>query len=145
MKYFIVLALLSVASSKPVLNASVMRAIASANEAASMAKVEEVSQVGKKITHEENVARVNEAINKKVKLEEQEVIEAANKRMAEVHAKKETQATAAADSIDDIHKKRADKFKKIEKEERSTIDSVVNNHSDKVVAASLTSKKSSHK
>ena len=84
---------------------------------------------------------MNESINKKVKLEEQEVIEAAEKRMAEVNANKETQATGAADSLDGIHKKRADKFKKIEKEERSTIDSVVNNHSDKVVSASKKAEK----
>ena len=105
MKYYIVLALLlNVASSKPVINASVMRAIANANEVAAMSKVEEMNNVGKKITHLENVDKVNEAINKKVKQEEQEVIEAANKRMAEVHAKKESQATAAADKVDDIHK-----------------------------------------
>jgi len=38
----------------------------------------------------ENQAAINESINNSVKEEEERVVEAANKRMAEVHAKKAT-------------------------------------------------------
>ena len=102
-----------------------------------MSKIEEVKQVGKKISHLENVDRVNEAINKNIKQEEQEVMEAAYKRMAEVHANKETEATSAADKIDSIHAKRAQTFKEIAKEEQEFIESSVSKHSDKVISASV--------
>ena len=71
-------------------NSSVMRAIASANEASAMDKVNEQLSIAKKMQNLENKAKVNEAINKSTSEEEKKVIEAANKRMAEVHSKKAT-------------------------------------------------------
>ena len=48
----------------------------------------------------EKQARINESINESVKKEEQKVIEAANKRMAEVHARKNLEANNAAQAIE---------------------------------------------
>jgi len=76
-----------------------MRAIATANEASAMEKVNEQRAVAKKMEGLENRARVNEAINKATANEEAKVIEAANKRMAEVHLKKEQSASAAATEV----------------------------------------------
>ena len=56
--------------------------------------------------------------------------------MAEVHANNETEATSAADKIDSIHEKRAQKFKQIAKEEQESIESSVGKHSEKVISAS---------
>ena len=65
-----------------------MRAIATANEASAMDKVNEQLSIAKKMQNLENQAKVNEAINKSTAEQEKKVIEASNKRMAEVHAKK---------------------------------------------------------
>ena len=121
MKYFIVLALLSVASSKPVLNASVMRAIAEANEESAMEKVREQRTVADKLEKLEKQASINDAINESVKAEEQRVIEAANKRMAEVHARKATMANEAAAAVDAAHEARAKAEKAAAKEEAKAI------------------------
>ena len=48
----------------------------------------------------ESQAVINEAINENVKKEEQKVIEAANKRIAEIHARKATEATKALRAIE---------------------------------------------
>lgn len=71
-------------------HSSVMRAIASANESSSEVKVKEQRDVADKMERIESQAAINESINNSVKEEEAKVIEAANKRMAEVHSKKAT-------------------------------------------------------
>ena len=48
----------------------------------------------------ESQSQINEAINENVKKEEQKVIEAANKRIAEIHAKKATEANKAVKAIE---------------------------------------------
>ena len=63
------------------------------------------------------------------------MIEAANKRMAEVHARKETQATKSADKVDEIHNDRAETLKNIEKDEQKEIQKAIEKHSGNVVAA----------
>jgi hypothetical protein len=77
-----------------------MRAVAQANEQTAAEKVKEERDVADKMERLEKQARINEAINESVKQEEQRVIEAANKRMAEVHARKNTEANKAAKAID---------------------------------------------
>ena len=73
-----------------------MRAVAAANEQTAAEKVKEERDVADKMEKLEKQARINEAINESVKQEEQKVIEAANKRMAEVHARKNTEANKAS-------------------------------------------------
>lgn len=65
-----------------------------------MEKVREQRNVADKLEKLEKQADINDAINDSVKAEEQRVIEAANKRMAEVHAKKATMANEAAAAVE---------------------------------------------
>lgn len=90
----------AIAADAPAPHSSVMRAIADANEDAAMAKVNEQRSVADKLEKLEKQASINDAINDSVKKEEQRVIEAANKRMAEVHARKATMANEASAAID---------------------------------------------
>jgi hypothetical protein len=69
-------------------SAAVMRSIADANEASNAAVVQEQRDVAKKLESTEYQAKINESVNSSVKKEEKAVIDAANKRMAEVHARK---------------------------------------------------------
>ena len=69
-------------------SAAVMRSIADANEASNAAVVQEQRDVAKKLESTEYQAKINESVNASVKKEEKAVIDAANKRMAEVHARK---------------------------------------------------------
>ena len=80
----------------------VMRAIADANESSAMDKVSEERKIAKRMEGLENQARVNEAINKSTSDEESNVIEAANKRMSEIHKEKEHNANKGSMKIDDI-------------------------------------------
>ena len=93
-------------------HSSVMRAVADANERQAYQTVEEQRNVAGKLEAIEAKTKINEAINKSVREEEQKVIDAANKRMAEVHAKKAQEAAKAAKAIDDA---RAATSKKVEK------------------------------
>ena len=81
-------------------NSSVMKAIADANQATAMDHVTEQREVASKMEKLEHQAQINESINESVKAEEQKVIEAANKRMAEVHSRKAQEAKSAADAIE---------------------------------------------
>lgn len=90
----------AIAADAPAPHSSVMRAIADANEDAAMSKVNEQRSVADKLEKLEKQASINDAINDSVKKEEQRVIEAANKRMAEVHARKATMANEASAAID---------------------------------------------
>ena len=90
-------------------HSSVMRAIASANEQSAWDTVNGQRQVAKKLETIEAQARINEAINNSVKKEEQKVIDDANKRMAEVHAKKAKEASAAVAAIEAARKVSNDK------------------------------------
>ena len=76
----------------PAPNSSVMRAIADANMQSAADKVKQQRDVADKMEKLERQAAINEQINESVKQEEQRVIEAANRRMAEVHAKKAEEA-----------------------------------------------------
>ena len=76
----------------PAPNSSVMRAIADANFQSAQDKVKSQREVAEKMEKLEHQAQINESINESVKKEEQRVIEAANRRMAEVHAKKAEEA-----------------------------------------------------
>lgn len=51
-------------------SSEVMRAIADANTASAMDKVDEMNKVAKQMQHVENTAKVNDAINKSTKDEE---------------------------------------------------------------------------
>lgn len=76
----------------PAPNSTVMRAIADANLQSAMDKVKQQKEVADKMEKLEHQAAINDSINESVKKEEQRVIEAANRRMAEVHAKKAEEA-----------------------------------------------------
>ena len=98
-------------------NAVVMRAVADANESSAMYKVNEQLSIAKKMKNLENIAKVNESINKAAKDEEKKVIDAANKRMSEVHLQKETRASAAAKTVAEHKKATAKAFKEADKGE----------------------------
>lgn len=84
----------------PAPNSSVMRAIADANLQSAMDKVKAQKEVAEKMEKLEHQAAINDSINESVKKEEQRVIEAANRRMAEVHAKKAEEANQAFQAIE---------------------------------------------
>ena len=111
----------AIAADAPAPHSSVMRAIADANEESAMEKVREQRSVANDLERLEKQASINDAINESVKQEEQRVIEAANKRMAEVHARKATMASEAAAAIDAAAAARAKAEKEAEKTERQAI------------------------
>ena len=82
----------------------------------------------------ESQSKINDAINQSVKEEEQRVIEAANRRMAEVHAKKAQEADAAAKAIEKAHHDREAKELQARREEEDAINSALRKHSSNVVA-----------
>lgn len=82
----------------------------------------------------EHQARINESINESVKREEQRVIEAANRRMAEVHAKKAEEANRASKEIESAHAKRKSAIDNALRDEERSIADAVRSHSDAVVA-----------
>ena len=69
-----------------------------------------------------------------MKLEEQRVIEAANRRMAEVHAKKAEEANAAFKAIEAASKERKSAEEAARKKEAETIRKIHQKHSANVVA-----------
>lgn len=77
-----------------------MRAIADANMQSAVDKVTQQREVADKMEKLERQAAINDQINESVKQEEQRVIDAANRRMAEVHAKKAEEANAAFKAIE---------------------------------------------
>lgn len=90
----------------PAPNSSVMRAIADANLQSAMDKVKQQRDVADKMEKLEHQSAINDSINESVKREEQRVIEAANRRMAEVHAKKAEEANQAFQAIEAANKER---------------------------------------
>ena len=82
----------------------------------------------------EHQAAINESINESVKKEEQRVIEAANRRMAEVHAKKAEEANQAFQAIEAAKNARADAVASAIKKEQDTINKIKSTHSANVVA-----------
>ena len=81
-------------------NSKVLKAIAASNEARAMKKVKEQRKIADKMEKLESQSVINEEINENVKKEEQKVIEAANKRIAEIHARKATEANKAVKAIE---------------------------------------------
>ena len=69
-------------------SSEVMRAIADANEASVFEKVSEERMIAKKMETLETTASVNESINNNISSEEQQVIEATNERLSNIHSKK---------------------------------------------------------
>lgn len=124
----------AVAADAPAPNSSVMRAIADANEDAAMAKVDEQREVASNLEKLEKQASINDAINESVKKEEQRVIEAANKRMAEVHAKKATMANEASAAIDAAALSRKKAENVAAREERKAIRNAEKAAAEKTVA-----------
>lgn len=82
----------------------------------------------------ERQAAINEQINESVKIEEQRVIEAANRRMAEVHAKKAEEANAAFKAIEAASKERKAAEDAARKKEADTIKKIHQKHASNVVA-----------
>ena len=76
-----------------------MRAIAEANEASAQAMIKEERDVADNLEKIEKQNAINESINKRVRQEEYDVTEAANKRMSELNAKRATEADKAAIEI----------------------------------------------
>ena len=124
----------AVAADAPAPHSSVMRAIAKANEESAMEKVREQRKVADKLERLEKQANINDAINDSVKREEQKVIEAANKRMAEVHARKASEANAASKAIEDAGAARAKAEEAAAKAEKDAIDKVHKDAQAKVTA-----------
>ena len=111
-----------------------MRAIADAKEASAAAKVKEQRDVANKMEKIEKQAQINESINESVKREEQAVIEAANKRMAEVHAKKAEEANKASQAIEKAQATSKAAVEAARAAESKAIADAVKKHSDAVVA-----------
>ena len=114
-------------------NSGVMRAVAAANEQSALDKVNEQRGVANKLEKIEDQSKINESINQSVKLEEQRVIDEANKRMAEVHSRKAREAAQAAKKIEEARIARKKKEEAARKEEEAAINSVIKTHSGNVV------------
>lgn len=82
----------------------------------------------------EHQAAINESINESVKKEEQRVIEAANRRMAEVHAKKAEEANQAFQAIESAKNARAAAVADAMKKENDTINKIKATHASNVVS-----------
>ena len=115
-------------------NSSVMRAIADANMQSAMDKVKQQRDVAEKMEKLEKQAQINEAINESVKKEEQRVIEAANRRMAEVHSKKAEEANQAFQAIEAAKNERAAAVASAFKKESDAIERLRATHAANVVA-----------
>ena len=111
-----------------------MKAIADANQATAMDHVTEQREVASKMEKLEHQAQINESINESVKAEEQKVIEAANKRMAEVHSRKAQEAKSAADAIEAAKADSKAKQESAKKEEQAAISKALSTHASNVVA-----------
>jgi len=92
-----------------------------------MDKVHQQREVADKMEKLEHQAAINDSINESVKKEEQRVIEAANRRMAEVHAKKAEEANQAFQAIE--AQQRAQSFRGGGKEEGVGCNSQSQGHS----------------
>ena len=82
----------------------------------------------------ENQANINDSINNSVKLEEQRVIEAANRRMADVHARKAEEANQASKEIDAAKEKREKAVAEAKSAEETAIAKSRAMHASNVVA-----------
>ena len=82
----------------------------------------------------EHQAAINDSINESVKKEEQRVIEAANRRMAEVHAKKSEEANQAFQAIEAAKSERVHAEEAARAKEASAIASIRSSHASNVVA-----------
>ena len=82
----------------------------------------------------ERQAAINDSINDSVKQEEQRVIDAANRRMAEVHAKKAEEANAAFKAIESAATDRKASEAAARKKELEAVTRIRATHSSNVVA-----------
>lgn len=115
-------------------HSSVLRAVADANQHSAETTIREQRNLANDLERSEAKNKIFDAINSSVKDEERKVIDAANKRMAEVHARKEQEATKAAKAIDEAHAATAKKLEQIRAEEKAAIDKVVSKTASNVVA-----------
>ena len=76
----------------------------------------------------EHQAIINDSINDSVKKEEQRVIEAANRRMAEVHARKAEEANSASQAIDSAKKDKYAAIDSAEAREKLAIRKIADEH-----------------
>ena len=81
-----------------------MRAVADANLKTAEVTIDGQRNMAGRIQKSEAQRKISEAINNSVKDEEQKVIDAANKRMGEVHAKRTEEANKAVKAIEDAQK-----------------------------------------
>ena len=115
-------------------NSKVIKAVAASNEAKAMKKVNAQRKVADKMEKLESQGQINEAINENVKKEEQKVIEAANKRIAEIHSRKATEATKALKAIESAQDKSEKKKAAALAKESEAVAKTVKKHADKVIA-----------
>jgi len=99
-----------------------------------MDKVHQQREVADKMEKLEHQAAINDSINESVKKEEQRVIEAANRRMAEVHAKKAEEANQAFQAIEAANNERKASEEAARKKELDAILKAKATHSANVVA-----------
>lgn len=118
----------------PAPNSSVMRAIADANMQSAVDKVTQQRDVANKMEMLERQAAINDQINESVKREEQRVIDAANRRMAEVHAKKAEEANAAFKAIEAAANERKATEEAARKKELDAVKKIRSTHASNVVA-----------
>jgi hypothetical protein len=109
--------------------------VADANQKSAETTIKEQRDLADNLQKNEANAKIFEAINSSVKDEERKVIDAANKRMAEVHARKEQEATKAAKAIQDAQSATTKKIEQARAEEKVAIDKVVADRAKNVVAA----------
>jgi len=111
-----------------------MRAIADANMQSAVDKVTQQREVADKMEKLERQAAINDQINESVKQEEQRVIDAANRRMAEVHAKKAEEANAAFKAIESAAVERKATETAARKKELDAVTKIRATHAINVVA-----------
>jgi len=99
-----------------------------------MDKVHQQRDVADKMERLEHQSRINDAINDSVKREEQKVIEAANKRMAEVHSRKAEEANSASKAVEAAKSARIAAESAARKAENDAINRITSTSAGNVVA-----------
>lgn len=102
-------------------HSSILRAVADANQRSAELTIREQRDLADQLQAVESKNKIVEAINNSVKEEEEKIIDAANRRMAEVHARKEQEATKAAKAIEEAQKETAKKIEELRKAEIAKI------------------------
>lgn len=115
-------------------HSSVIRAVADANQKSAEKAIQEQRELAHELSRAEAKAKISDAIAASVADEEKKVIDAANKRMAEVHARREAEATKAAKAIEEAREIAKRKMDQAREEERAAIEKVVATHARNVVA-----------